>query len=73
MAFGHQKLELFLARVATGQCEKLGTQRMTCVICRYTYMDEEYLDCLQTHMKWERDNGIIHLMPIAVVYQEDMY
>ena len=39
---------------------------------RYTYMDEEYLRCLQTHVSWERDNGIIHLMPIAVVYQEDI-
>jgi hypothetical protein len=40
---------------------------------RYTYMDEEYLQRLHTGMKWERDNGIIHLMPIAVVYQEDVY
>jgi hypothetical protein len=40
---------------------------------RYTYMDEEYLACLHAHMGWERDNGIIHLMPIAVVYQEDVY
>ncbi len=40
---------------------------------RYTYMDEEYLDCLQTNMGWERDNGIIHLIPIAVVHQEDFY
>ncbi len=39
---------------------------------RYTYMDEEYLRCLQAHVGWERDNGIIHLMPIAVVYQEDV-
>lgn len=37
----------------------------------YTYMDEEYLRCLQTHMGWNRDNGIIELMPIAVVYQGD--
>ncbi len=40
---------------------------------RYTYMDEEYLRCLQSQMHWDRDNGIIHLMPIAVVYQEDVY
>ena len=33
---------------------------------------QEYLRCLQTHVQWERDNGIIHLMPIAVVYQEDV-
>ena len=38
---------------------------------QYTYMDEEYLRCLQAHMMWDRDCGIIHLMPIAVVYQED--
>lgn len=38
----------------------------------YTYMDEEYMRCMQTHMGWDRDNGIIHLMPIAVVYQEDV-
>ena len=38
----------------------------------YTYMDEEYLRCMQSHIGWERDNGIIHLMPIAVVYQEDL-
>lgn len=37
----------------------------------YTYMDEEYLRCLQTHAGWNRDNGIIELMPIAVVYQGD--
>lgn len=35
-------------------------------------MWQEYLRCLQTHIGWERDNGIIHLMPIAVVYQEDI-
>ena len=39
--------------------------------CGYTYMDEEYLRCLQTHAGWNRDNGIIELMPIAVVYQGD--
>lgn len=37
----------------------------------YTYMDEEYLRCLQAHAGWNRDNGIIELMPIAVVYQGD--
>ena len=39
--------------------------------CGYTYMDEEYLRCLQTHAGWNRDNGIIELMPIAVAYQGD--
>ncbi len=39
---------------------------------KYTYMDEEYMRCMQTHMQWDRENGIIHLMPIAVVYQEDL-
>ena len=39
--------------------------------CLYTYMDEEYLRCLQMHAGWNRDNGIIELMPIAVVYQGD--
>ena len=39
---------------------------------KYTYMDEEYLRCLQAHVGWERDNEIIHLMPIAVVYQEEV-
>lgn len=38
----------------------------------YTYIDEEYLHCMQTHLNWDRDNGIIHLMPIAVVHQEDL-
>lgn len=38
---------------------------------RYTYMDEEYLRSLQDHALWNRDNGIIELMPIAVVYQGD--
>lgn len=37
----------------------------------YTYMDEEYLRCLQAHSGWNRDNGIIELMPVAVVYQGD--
>ena len=37
----------------------------------YTYMDEEYLRCMQAHMGWNRDNGIIDLMPIAVVYQSN--
>jgi hypothetical protein len=40
---------------------------------KYTYMDEEYLRCLQSQMHWDRDHGIIHLMPIAVVYQDDIY
>ena len=38
----------------------------------YTYVDEEYMNCMQKHMNWDRDNGTIHLMPIAVVYQEDV-
>ena len=36
---------------------------------KYTYMDEDFIRALQEHMKWNRDNGIIELMPIAVVYQ----
>jgi hypothetical protein len=40
---------------------------------RYTYIDEEYLWCLQSQMHWDRDNGIVHLMPIAVVYQGEIY
>ena len=39
----------------------------------YTFIDEEYLHRLSVDMQWERDNGIIHLMPIAVVYQSDIY
>jgi hypothetical protein len=39
---------------------------------RYTYMDEEYMRCMHANMGWDRDNGVIHLMPIAVVYQEDL-
>jgi hypothetical protein len=39
----------------------------------YTFIDEEYLHRLSVDMQWERDNGIIHLMPIAVVYQSDVY
>ena len=38
----------------------------------HTFVDEEYLRCLQSHMGWDRESGIIHLMPIAVVYQEDL-
>ena len=38
----------------------------------YTFIDEEYLHCMQTHLNWDRDNGIIHIMPIAVVYQDDL-
>lgn len=36
---------------------------------RYTYMDEIFIGSQQKHMMWNRDNGIIELMPIAVVYQ----
>jgi hypothetical protein len=39
---------------------------------RYTYMDEEYMRRMHADMGWDRDNGMIHLMPIAVVYQEDL-
>lgn len=39
----------------------------------HTYIDEEYLRCMQVHTSWDRDNGIIHLIPIAVVYQEDVH
>lgn len=38
---------------------------------RYTYMDEDYIRSQQEVMLWNRDNGIIELMPIAVVYQGD--
>jgi hypothetical protein len=38
---------------------------------KYTYMDEIFMNSQQQHMKWSRDNGIIELMPIAVVYQTD--
>jgi hypothetical protein len=38
---------------------------------RYTYMDEDFIRSQQDHMGWNRDNGIIELMPIAVVYQGD--
>jgi hypothetical protein len=39
---------------------------------RYTFMDKEYMRCMHSQMGWDRDNGIIHLMPIAVVYQEEV-
>ncbi len=39
----------------------------------YTFIDEVYLQRLQEDMNWDRDNGIIHMMPIAVVCQEDVY
>lgn len=38
---------------------------------KYTYMDEIFMNSQQQHMMWNRDNGIIELMPIAVVYQGD--
>lgn len=37
---------------------------------RYTYMDESYLSMLQKDHRWNRDNGIIELIPIAVVVQQ---
>lgn len=37
----------------------------------YTYMDEDFIQSQQESMAWNRDNGIIELMPIAVVYQGD--
>lgn len=37
---------------------------------RYTYIDEAYLAMLQEDSAWARDNGIIELMPIAVVAQQ---
>jgi hypothetical protein len=37
----------------------------------YTYMDEDFIRSQQENMGWNRDNGIIELMPIAVVYQGD--
>lgn len=36
---------------------------------KYTYMHEEYLQALQQDTRWNRDNGIIELIPIAVVRQ----
>lgn len=36
---------------------------------KYTYMDEDFIRSQQECMMWNRDNGIIELMPIAVVYQ----
>lgn len=39
----------------------------------YTFIDEVYLQRLHEDMQWDRDNGIIHMMPIAVVCQEDIY
>jgi hypothetical protein len=38
---------------------------------RYTYMDEIFMNSQQQHMLWSRDNGVIELMPIAVVYQSE--
>ena len=38
---------------------------------KYTYMDEDFIQSQQESMAWNRDNGIIELMPIAVVYQGD--
>lgn len=37
---------------------------------KYTYIDESYLSMLQKDCHWNRDNGIIELMPIAVVVQQ---
>lgn len=33
----------------------------------YTYMDDAYLTMLNSDTKWSRDNGIVELIPIAVV------
>lgn len=35
----------------------------------YTYIDETYIRGLQQDCGWCRDNGIIELIPIAVVQQ----
>jgi hypothetical protein len=35
----------------------------------YTYVDEAYISSLQKDCHWSRDNGIIELIPIAVVEQ----
>lgn len=36
----------------------------------YTYIDENYIQSLQEDCRWNRDNGIIELIPIAVVKQQ---
>lgn len=36
----------------------------------YTYIDENYIRSIQEDCKWVRDNGIIELIPIAVVHQQ---
>jgi hypothetical protein len=33
----------------------------------HTYVDESYLESLRVDCGWNRDNGIIELIPIAVV------
>jgi hypothetical protein len=58
---------------AGGGCGGASSAFGSSVHGRYTYIDEEYLRCLQAQMHWDRDNGIVHLMPIAVVYQGDIY
>ena len=34
---------------------------------KYTYIDEAYTKMLEDDCKWNRDNGIVQLMPLAVV------
>lgn len=34
-----------------------------------TYVDEAYIRSLQEDCSWSRDNGVIELIPIAVVQQ----
>lgn len=38
----------------------------------YTYIDEEYRKSLETDCCWNRDNGHIELMPLAVVVANDL-
>lgn len=38
---------------------------------RHTYIDEAYTKMLEDDCMWNRDNGIVELMPIAVVVVQD--
>jgi len=40
------------------------------VNAKYTYVDETYTRMLMEESMWTRDNGIVELLPIAVVVQE---
>ena len=43
----------------------------TTVSDQYTYIDERYTKILEDTCKWNRDNGCIELMPLAVVVVQD--